>query len=250
MRARELAWLLVGALIGALALYYVLWRTDGLSPQHLLARSTADWRQKSEPLPPVPSIPFPTPRPSPYQPTAQVMPDVPLPVSETAVPQALTPSLEDFAGLKGRSIAFPLRAYRISELKDTFHELRGRSRRHEALDILAPRGTPVLAVDDGPIVKLFTSKQGGLTIYQFDGREHFCYYYAHLDRYADGLKEGALVRRGEQIGTVGTTGNSPPNTPHLHFAVFRLGAEKRWWEGTPVNPYPLFMRGRDRRDTS
>ena len=112
-------------------------------------------------------------------------------------------------------------------------------RRHEAIDILAPRGTPVKAVEDGRIARLFFSKAGGTTIYQFDPTERFCYYYAHLDRYADGLRENDQVRRGQVIGYVGTTGNAPKNTPHLHFAVFRLNAEKRWWEGTPIDPYDL-----------
>jgi murein DD-endopeptidase MepM/ murein hydrolase activator NlpD len=112
---------------------------------------------------------------------------------------------------------------------------------HEAIDLPAPRGTPVVAVDDGIIKKLFTSVPGGLTVYQFDRDSTYCYYYAHLDRYAEGLKEGATVKKGDRLGYVGTTGNAPPNTPHIHFTVFRLGPEKRWWEGTPINPYPLWI---------
>jgi murein DD-endopeptidase MepM/ murein hydrolase activator NlpD len=120
-----------------------------------------------------------------------------------------------------------------------FYETRGGNRPHEALDILAPRGTPVLAADDGRIVKLFKSVPGGLTIYQFDPSESFAYYYAHLEGYATGVAEGKQVRRGEVIGYVGTTGNANPATPHLHFAIFVLGPEKRWWQGTAINPYPL-----------
>jgi murein DD-endopeptidase MepM/ murein hydrolase activator NlpD len=96
----------------------------------------------------------------------------------------------------------------------------------------------VRAVTDGHIAKLFTSARGGITIYQFDTAERYCYYYAHLERYADGVVEGARVERGQIIGYVGTTGNAPPDTPHLHFAIFVLGPDKRWWEGTPVDPYP------------
>ncbi|MBC8646981.1 MAG: M23 family metallopeptidase, partial [Thermoanaerobaculia bacterium] len=165
---------------------------------------------------------------------------------EPTSPPSATPSFGDFAGLRGRSIGFPLRGYRLADLKDTFHERRGSSRLHEAMDILAPRGTPVLAVGDGRVAKLFESKQGGLTVYQFDDRERYAYYYAHLDRYAEGLKEGAILERGDPVGTVGTSGNAPPDTPHLHFAIFRLGPEKRWWEGTPVNPFPLFVTGEGR----
>jgi murein DD-endopeptidase MepM/ murein hydrolase activator NlpD len=145
----------------------------------------------------------------------------------------------DVALLRARSLGPPVEGLKASELRDTFAEVRG-SRRHEALDILAPRGTRVLAVDDGRVVKLFDSARGGLTVYQFDPTETFCYYYAHLDRYAPGLDEGDVLTRGAIVGYVGTTGNAPPGTPHLHFSVFRLGPDKRWWEGTPVNPFPIW----------
>ena len=122
----------------------------------------------------------------------------------------------------------------IESFKGGFAERRGGDRPHEAVDILAPRNTPVHAVEDGTIAKLFTSKAGGLTIYQFDPSGRLCYYYAHLERYADGLKDGQAVSQGDVIGYVGTTGNAPPNTPHLHFAVFELNADKHWWQGRPV----------------
>ena len=124
-----------------------------------------------------------------------------------------------------------------------FDEVRG-TRRHEAIDIMAPRGTPVIAADDGVVKKLFISVPGGMTVYEFDPDQRFCYYYAHLDRYADGLHEGQLLHRGEVLGYVGTTGNAAENAPHLHFAVIRLDAEKRWWKGDYVNPYPLLAGGR------
>jgi peptidoglycan LD-endopeptidase LytH len=136
-------------------------------------------------------------------------------------------------------IGLPIAGLQPKDIQDTFSQLRGGTRPHEATDILAPRGTPVLAVNAGTIKKLFTSKPGGLTVYQFDPDGVYCYYYAHLDRYAADLKEGMAVSRGDIIGYVGTTGNAPANTPHLHFAIFKLGALKRWWEGTPINPYPF-----------
>ncbi len=126
-------------------------------------------------------------------------------------------------------------------LRDTFEAHRG-SGAHEAIDIAAPRGTPVIAVDEGRVVKLFLSVPGGRTIYQFDAHANFAYYYAHLDAYAEGLREGSVVKRGDVLGYVGTTGNAPANAPHLHFAIFRLGPEKRWWQGSAVNPYP-FLNG-------
>ena len=145
----------------------------------------------------------------------------------------------DLARLRERSLALPVEGLKVGQLRDTFADPR-EGHRHEALDILAPRGTRVLAVDDGRVAKLFNSVRGGLTVYQFDPTETFCYYYAHLDGYAPGLAEGELVRRGALLGFVGTTGNAPPNTPHLHFTVFKLGPEKHWWEGTPINPFPIW----------
>jgi murein DD-endopeptidase MepM/ murein hydrolase activator NlpD len=146
----------------------------------------------------------------------------------------------DVARLKGRGLVVPVAGVEPAELRPTFDEMRGGgSRRHEALDILAPRGTPVVAAVDGRIAKLFTSKAGGLTIYQFDPEEQYSYYYAHLDRYAPGVVEGQTVTRGNVIGYVGTTGNAPPGTPHLHFAIFKLGPDKRWWEGEPVDPFSV-----------
>jgi murein DD-endopeptidase MepM/ murein hydrolase activator NlpD len=125
------------------------------------------------------------------------------------------------------------------KLVRSYHDARSGGREHEALDILAPRGTPVVAVEDGTIAKLFTSKAGGITVYQFDPAQTYTYYYAHLDRYADGLKEGAAVHRGQVLGYVGTSGNAPKDTPHLHFAIFRLTADKHWLEGTPIDPYDI-----------
>ena len=104
---------------------------------------------------------------------------------------------------------------------------------------MAPKGTPVRAVEDARIAKLFRSVAGGLTIYLEDPSEMFTYYYAHLDRYADGLKEGQQVSRGELIGFVGSTGNASEDAPHLHFAIFQMGPERRWWQGDPINPFPI-----------
>jgi murein DD-endopeptidase MepM/ murein hydrolase activator NlpD len=112
---------------------------------------------------------------------------------------------------------------------------------HEAVDMMAPRNTPVHAVDDGTIAKLFWSKGGGgNTIYEFDPTSTYAYYYAHLERYADGLREGQHVTAGQTIGYVGTSGNAPPAAPHLHFAIFELTPERHWWQGKAIDPYPFF----------
>lgn len=142
-----------------------------------------------------------------------------------------------FEGLEEQNLLLPVDGVDRRDLRSSFTEARG-ERAHEAIDILAPRNTPVRAVTDGRIAKLFTSDRGGLTIYQYDADEKYCYYYAHLESYADGLREGAPVTRGQIIGYVGTSGNAPADTPHLHFAIFALGPEKRWWEGVPIDPYP------------
>jgi peptidoglycan LD-endopeptidase LytH len=140
------------------------------------------------------------------------------------------------------NLLLPVQGVEREQLVDNFDERRGDRRRHEAIDILAPRNTPVLAVADGKVAKLFGSVPGGHTIYQFDPEERYCYYYAHLERYAKGLKEGDPITRGQVIGYVGTSGNAPPDTPHLHFAIYRLGPDRRWWEGEPLDPFPL-LRG-------
>ena len=149
-----------------------------------------------------------------------------------------SPSVQAAPASPLRRLAIPVEGVAAADLRDTFDDGRP-GHRHEAIDIAAPRGTRVVAVDDGTLVKLFTSVPGGLTIYQFDPDARFAYYYAHLDRYADGLREGMALRRGEVIGYVGTTGNAPARTPHLHFAIARLTATKEWWKGDPIDPYPI-----------
>jgi len=134
----------------------------------------------------------------------------------------------------------PIRGLARADLRDTFEEVHD-GHKHEAIDIMEPRGTPVRAVVPGTIRKLFLSKPGGNTIYQFDEMEAYCYYYAHLDGYAKGLREGMRVERGDVIGFVGSTGNADSRTPHLHFAITELWPEKLWWKGKAVDPYPFLV---------
>jgi murein DD-endopeptidase MepM/ murein hydrolase activator NlpD len=164
--------------------------------------------------------------------------DLPLPPDRATQAALAAPAVLAPAGAQAKLLV-PVEGVKAADLADTFGQPRGGERRHEALDIMAPKGTRVVAANDGKLVKLFTSKPGGLTAYQFDPSEKYAYYYAHLDHYAPGLKEGAQLKRGDLIGFVGTTGNADPATPHLHFAVVELTPEKQWWKGTPVNPYPL-----------
>jgi peptidoglycan LD-endopeptidase LytH len=146
--------------------------------------------------------------------------------------------------LREHDLRVPIDGASVAAFKDQFADRRENgSRPHEAVDILAPRNTPVHAVENGTVAKLFFSKGGGgNTIYQFDPTGRYCYYYAHLERYAPGLKAGEPVSRGDVIGFVGTSGNAPPNTPHLHFAVYKLGPEREWWKGVAIDPYLVFSR--------
>ena len=136
----------------------------------------------------------------------------------------------------GAKLASPIDGLKPADIHDSFNETHN-GHTHEAVDLMAPRGTPVRAVVSGTIRKLFQSKAGGTTIYQFDSGYERCYYYAHLDRYADGLKEGLAVKRGEVIAYVGSSGNADPRAPHLHFAVYELGPKREWWNGKAINPY-------------
>ena len=139
-----------------------------------------------------------------------------------------------------RRLLIPVRGLKRADLRDNYAEKRG-LRRHHALDIMAKRGTPVVAVDDGRVVRVRRHLLGGLTVYQYDPQEKYAYYYAHLDRYAKGLEEGRVLKRGDLIGYVGSSGNAPASAPHLHFAITEMDHQKRWFRGKPVNPYPYLV---------
>lgn len=171
---------------------------------------------------------------APVKPAATPRVDAP---AATAVPPS--GAAEVPAGL-----LLPVQGIQPSQLRDTFTDARSEGRVHDAIDIMADAGTPVLAVADGTVEKLFDSERGGLTIYQFEPSGRWCYYYAHLQRYADGLAEKRVIKRGEVIGYVGSTGNASADAPHLHFEVHVLGPEKQWWKGESINPYPLLQAGR------
>lgn len=155
----------------------------------------------------------------------------------TAVPPVMVvrPSTE----IPSKPLLIPVVGIKASQLTDTYTNARSGGRIHDGIDIMAQRGTKVIAADDGTVVKLFYSNQGGLTVYQFDPTEKIVYYYAHLDSYAPGLVEGKQLRSGDPIGLVGSSGNASDAAPHLHFEVSVLGPEKIWWKSTAINPYPL-----------
>lgn len=163
----------------------------------------------------------------------------PAPASDKAAAQPEAP---------GGDLAIPVRGVRAGQLTDTYSQAgAGGARIHDAIDIMAPRGTPVVAAAAGTVEKLYFSRGGGgITLYVRSPDGRWVYYYAHLDAYAPGLREGQAIRRGDPIGTVGSTGNANPAGPHLHFAIKRIGPNDRWWQGTPINPYPL-LAGRGSR---
>ena len=148
---------------------------------------------------------------------------------------ALAQSLE--VGPAG--LAIPVVGVKPNQLVDTFDQARSQGRRHDAIDIMAAEGTPVIAAADGTIEKLFNSVRGGMTIYERSNDQRWIYYYAHLSAYAPGLAEGQRVKQGQIIARVGHTGDASAAGPHLHFAINQMAQGERWWNGTPINPYPL-----------
>lgn len=184
-------------------------------------------------------------RPSGEPAASASIPASPMPSARSARPPTPSAGVEpdlqaDHAELARRRLTIPVSGIMAAHLTDTFDDGRGGGARvHQAIDIMAPRGTPVVAVEDGTVAKLFDSEAGGITVYQFDPTQSYSYYYAHLDRRAEGLAEGQAVRRGQVIGYVGSTGNASPEGPHLHFGVFKLGPDRKWYEGQPINPFPV-----------
>lgn len=147
--------------------------------------------------------------------------------------------------LLARGMSIPVSGVSLGQLRDSFDEGRDGARVHRALDILAPRGTPVLSADSGRILRVSTNSLGGNIIYATDPLGRVVYYYAHLDSYQPGLMQGATVARGDTLGFVGTTGNAPKDTPHLHFQVMRMPSDGKYWDGEPINPYPLILLSHD-----
>jgi murein DD-endopeptidase MepM/ murein hydrolase activator NlpD len=212
--------------LGALTAAVLDWRLDGLGagseevPAAIVSGGT-------------PSNPKPPHDPAGPAPIGPRVEDPEQTVAATTGSKGYESAVDD---LRDRDLLIPVEGISDDDLRDTFFDSRN-GRAHEAIDIMAPRHTPVRAVENGRVAKLFTSKAGGLTIYMFDPSERFAYYYAHLDRYAPGLKEGQNLRRGDTLGYVGSTGNAAENAPHLHFGIFRLTPERQWWKGEPLNPY-------------
>jgi len=220
---------LAGFALGAATVLLIVWLYGD--------RLTGGAAQEEE----APSVPSQVQTPVAPGPAPQTPPAAPSQAQVPSPPPMLARPPEDLAR---RDLLVPVQGLPRTALQDTYDDARGQGRVHNAIDIMAPRNTPVIAAEDGKVVKLFTSNLGGLTIYQYDPTETFCYYYAHLDHYAPGLQEGMRVTRGQVIGYVGSTGDASPDAPHLHFEITRLNADKKWWQGESINPYPILREGR------
>jgi murein DD-endopeptidase MepM/ murein hydrolase activator NlpD len=177
--------------------------------------------------------------------TGDVNPPAPTPRPALAT-VAMVPSARMAAAierLRDRDLTIPVAGVAPTKIEDTFSAGRdGGERQHNAVDILAPRNTPVVAADDGVILRMSTNALGGITIYAADRDKEFVYYYAHLDHYHGGLAVGKAIQKGDTLGYVGTTGNAPKDVPHLHFQIMLWPSDGKWWNGEPVNPYPVLRR--------
>ncbi|MCX5765519.1 MAG: M23 family metallopeptidase [Gemmatimonadetes bacterium] len=168
----------------------------------------------------------------------------PVPVIATAAEELESPARwrdRAFEALRSRGLAVPVEGVPAGQIADTFLAARDGARVHNAVDIMARKGTPVLSADDGTILKVGTNTLGGNVIWAFDPSHRWVYYYAHLDHFRAGIREGQALARGDVIGYVGTTGNAPKDAPHLHFQLLRLIDGKHYSEGAPLNPLPLFV---------
>ena len=169
-------------------------------------------------------------------PSAPIAIGTPLPPTESPTP---TPESANFVGRM--TLIIPVAGVRPDQLLDTYSDARSEGRTHDAIDIMAPAETPVIAATDGKILKLFQSERGGTTIYQLSANQDLVFYYAHLSHYAEGLTEGSLIKQGQVIAYVGDTGNAGAGNYHLHFSIAVVSDPKRYWEGTNINPYPLLQ---------
>jgi peptidoglycan LD-endopeptidase LytH len=218
-----------------------------------LAPSRAGSRAKPHTLTPAPAPPSPTapaissdhtapaPAPSfaPASPAANAVDTPPPSEFPTAPPTPGLVNEADLTALKAKNLLIPVTGITANQLRDSFYDGRSEGRTHEALDIMAAGGTPVMAAADGTVVRLFQSAKGGITLYQLDASGLYVYYYAHLQGYAKGISEGKSIRRGEVIAYVGDTGNAGAGNYHLHFAISKPMTPRKWSSGIPINPYPI-----------
>jgi murein DD-endopeptidase MepM/ murein hydrolase activator NlpD len=187
-------------------------------------------------------------RPVLYYPTPESAPTPSLPPEphQTAIPTLATAAIVSTSSsgtdyLRERQIIVPVANAPLNKIENTFDDPRDGGRVHRAVDILAPRGTPILSADDGYVLRLSTSALGGICLYAADAEGRLVYYYAHMDHYHESMADGRRLAKGDTIGFVGTTGNAPKDVPHLHFQVMRMPADGHYWNGEPINPYDVLV---------
>lgn len=134
--------------------------------------------------------------------------------------------------LAGRDLVMPIESGRPAALRSATN----------ALEIPAPRGTAVVATDNGRVTGVATSA-GTVTVYQADTGNDVVYAYAHLGRLADGVREGSAVKRGDVIGYVGAADASVLG-PHLRFEILRLPHDKQWMNATAIDPLPYYVKSK------
>ena len=218
-------------------------RPPAQSAEALTPLPTATPQTQSTQTPQPDASPAPTASPTPTeQPTPAATPQSQSQSQPQSQPQGAAVG-DTASALASMHLLVPVQGVRPEQLRDTFTDARSEGRVHDAIDIMAPRNTPVLAAADGRVVKLFRSEKGGITLYQLaSADEHIVFYYAHLERYADGLAEGRVARRGETLAYVGDTGNAASGNTHLHFQIYRVADPKHFWTGDNINPYTI-LRG-------
>jgi peptidoglycan LD-endopeptidase LytH len=234
--------LLIAILIALGALAAFVWAMNRKSQ----TEQAATVKPLSEASPNASPVAEPTPAvPSPRESVESTIEPTPQPSVTESTPQpAVSPQASPTVPPETSSLLIPVAGVRPEQLRDTFKAARSEGRTHDAIDIAAQRGTPVLAANDGRIVRLFQSVPGGITIYQLGADNRTVYYYAHLERYAEGLKDGHFARRGEVIAYVGDTGNAGAGNYHLHFSISIVSDPRRYWDGTNINPYPLLVNSK------
>ena len=183
-----------------------------------------------------PVLYYPVPEPAPAHSPQPVQAGAPTPIAASTPTN--TAGVSDFDYLMDRRILLPVAGADMANVEDTFNDSRdGGERAHHAIDILAPRGTPILSADDGKILRMSSNTLGGITMYTVDTQNRLVYYYAHMDHYNDAMSPGREIVKGDTLGFVGTTGNAPADTPHLHFQVMAWPADGKYWRGDPIDPF-------------
>lgn len=231
-KLKKIAFILYLALIHTLAAFFVYERINRIYEPEIS-------KNENEAVTPV--VPLPTPVSIPFE--ANNLPPEIKPPETPQTQQNTSTSQNTQIPESSDRLMIPVAGIKRENLQDVYTQSRSGGRVHNAIDIIAPLGTPVVAAADGEIAKFFDSQLGGITIYQWSADKKYVYYYAHLQKRADNLQEKSYVKQGTVIGYVGDTGNSGAGNYHLHFSIIIPSNPKSHWDGTNINPYPILKNG-------